>query len=156
MIRTATESDYGVVVALFREGNTHNHQVAPDRIAKTDDVLTTIEYQELLNDKSSLLAVYEHDGQLVGLILATHQVTQEMRWLQTRNAVHLEELVVTAKCRGGGIASLLIKKLTEWAQEMNDESIDLHVWQGNDAAIKLYVKHGFHVKQKLMTLRIGS
>jgi ribosomal protein S18 acetylase RimI-like enzyme len=156
MIRASSINDLASLIALFIEENAHNNSVAPDRVSKTNDVLTLTELQEFIDNESSYLWVYESDGKIVGLILATHHRSEVKRWKQKRNFVYLDELVVTENYRGRGIASLLIQSLTEWSKRRGADCIDLHVWQANTKAKALYQKLGFNEKQLLMTLPIDS
>ncbi len=156
MIRKANKNDYSSLVSLFIEENIHNNCVAPDRIAKTNDVLTIAELQGFIEDESSYLSVYEYDGKIVGLILATHHKSEAKRWKRERNFVYIDEIVVTEDYRGRGIASLLIESLTKWSKKRRADCIDLHVWQANRIAKALYRKLGFNKKQSLMTLTIDS
>ncbi|EAS41347.1 hypothetical acetyltransferase GNAT family protein [Photobacterium profundum 3TCK] len=156
MIRIAENKDYASLVSLFIEENEHNNDVAPDRVANTRDVLSQAELEEIISDTSTYLGVYEHDGEVSGLILGTHHTIEAKRWLPERNFVYLEELIVTKSMRGNGVAFKLVKSLETWAETFGANCIDLHVWYKNDLARDFYKRLGFEDKQALMSIRINS
>lgn len=156
MIRKANKNDHSALVALFIEENIHNHGVAPDRIARTNDVLTIAELEEFIEDESAYLSVYELNGQIVALILATHHKHKAKRWKQERNFVYIDEIIVAENYRDRGIASSLISSLMVWSGKRGVDCIDLHVWHANQIAKVCYKKLGFNTKRLLMTLALDS
>jgi [ribosomal protein S18]-alanine N-acetyltransferase len=56
---------------------------------------------------------------------------------------HITNLAVDKKYRGRGIATGLLNKVLDLAEELNVKSIFLEVKESNEAAKKLYSKFGF-------------
>lgn len=151
MIRSAILKDYDALVALFIEENTHNHSAAPNRVAKTSDVLTTDELNKFINDEQWLISIFEAEGRPVGLILASQQVQEASRWNPKRHTIYIEEFIVTELNRGNGIAIALYNSLVSWAEQTGASTVDLHVWANNELAIKFYERQGFMKQQYLMS-----
>jgi len=151
MIRQAQARDLDALIALFREENSHNHNIAPDRVGLTEAVLTQDELNAMISDQASYLAVYELDGTPVAALLGVYHQTEAKRWVTKRRYVYLEELIVTQAQRGKGIARQLVDEFEDWACSKGASCIDLHVWQHNDSAIKFYQGQGFYNEQCLMS-----
>ncbi len=155
MIREATPDDFDALVALLIEQNSHNHAIAPDRVALTFEVLTRDELKDILADESCFLVVHETDNVMVGLLLASHQQKVGRRWLPERNRVYIEELVVTQVYRRQGIAEALLEAALDWAQQREASQIDLHVWSANDLAVEFYRNKGFEPHQYLLSTEVA-
>lgn len=117
-------------------------------------MLSLTELEEIIGDQSSCLAVFEHEGDITGVILGTYHTTKPKRWSPERRFAYLEELVVTESMRGKGVAFALVTVFREWAENQGANCIDLNVWQNNDVAIAFYRRMGFEGKQSLMSLQI--
>lgn len=67
---------------------------------------------------------------------------------------HVHEIYVKEGYRGSGIATRLMEKAEEWAEDRGCEYLDLMVNADNDAAISLYEEMGFDVKRYNMLKKI--
>ncbi|USD67053.1 GNAT family N-acetyltransferase [Vibrio sp. SCSIO 43136] len=150
-IRTAIGTDLEQLQSLFCEQNAHNHNIAPDRVALTSDLLTVAELDEIIKDQDTSLLVAEVDGNILGLILGDCQRQMANRWRPERCFVYLQELYVKPQARQQGIARRLFDQFEDWAMELGATCIDLHVWHHNTAATECYQKLGFYQEQRLLT-----
>ena len=156
MIRPAKSNDYKTLVSLFTEENIHNHKVAPERVAKTKNVLTTSELNDFISNPQWYLSVFVENNKIVGVILASHKFKEATRWNPETNIVYIEELIVAEQHRRKGIGSALYKDVVSWAEKVNSSTLDLHVWANNLASIQFYKSLGFKSKQHLMSATICS
>ena len=151
MLRIADMNDLEVLVELFIEENHHNHKLAPDVVARTEDVLSTSKPQEIMDDENTYLYVCESDGDVTGLLLGNIVYIKAKRWSQARRFAGIEELIVTERARGKGFAKALVSQFEAWAKVKGARSIELHVWTNNDIAINFYETSGYLGKQLLMS-----
>lgn len=110
----------------------------------------------------SNIIVCEEDGEVIGLLLAypwNKQVASDMtrRFLSKEkygiveallnsaeeNSLFINTFWVSAKYRGEGLADVLMDVAAEWAAKEGLVRLSLHVWEGNERAVRFYEKHGF-------------
>lgn len=91
---------------------------------------TERQWRDWLHPARGLKAVADHDAGLVGAWVPDDR----------HGAVELYSLWVDPGHRGRGVAGLLVEEALAWA---GDRRVDLWVVEGNDAATRLYVRHGF-------------
>ncbi|MDO9497923.1 MAG: GNAT family N-acetyltransferase [Nocardioides sp.] len=60
------------------------------------------------------------------------------------------------EARGRGYGARLLRELVAWCHEQGPPEVLLHVTEGNDAARRLYLAHGFEPTGEWETLRPGS
>ena len=78
----------------------------------------------------------------VGMVSATE--------LDEDATVDLISLWVAPSGRGFGVGDALVEAVIKWASEQNASSVSLDVTEGNQQAIKLYLRHGFVDMGKLV------
>jgi ribosomal protein S18 acetylase RimI-like enzyme len=65
--------------------------------------------------------------------------------LLVNERVELISMWVAHFARGQRVGDALVDSVIRWADEMKRDVVELSVREGNDHAIALYVRHGFHV-----------
>jgi ribosomal protein S18 acetylase RimI-like enzyme len=68
-------------------------------------------------------------------------------WCNHQKYSYIANLAVSENCRRQGIASKLLSKCEQIAQQRNFEQISLHVLAGNKIGQELYLKNGYEIKQ---------
>jgi ribosomal protein S18 acetylase RimI-like enzyme len=101
------------------------------------------------NDPNRLVLVVERDDEPIGSALGVIDGFD-------RTLAHLYALWVDPSARREGAASALIEAIVTWANERGAKTIELSVTVGNDAASKLYERHGFRDTGQREPLRAGS
>jgi ribosomal protein S18 acetylase RimI-like enzyme len=155
-VRNATNTDFEAIERLFQLENRTSHSIEPERVARTAEVLTESELDEMIGSDDMLVGVTEEGFVVTGLIFARHQRSEGHRWEPSINRVCVEVLFVDEDYRGHGHASALMEHVIRWAESMQASEVDVEAWTSNDAALALYKELGFREKQLLMTLRLGS
>ncbi len=89
-------------------------------------------YYEIVEDELSKVFVVEKDGQLVAYI----------GFMIIFDEIHIANVAVDKNFRGEGFGDILMKKITEFADE-NNLKVTLEVNVHNEVAISLYKKYGF-------------
>ena len=73
----------------------------------------------------------------------------------TATTGYVKRVVVHPDYRGYGIARQLMEHIIHYARtEHSLDAIDLHVWEGNTAAIRLYESLGFHLQHRELYFRL--
>lgn len=68
---------------------------------------------------------------------------------------YVKRVIVHPDFRGKGLAKLIIQHIINFARsEQLAHAIDLHVWEGNHSAIRLYEKLGFKLQHRELYYRL--
>jgi RimJ/RimL family protein N-acetyltransferase len=133
-VRTARPADIDQVVDLFvavvDEGRWLGTEPPVDRDAQRRRFL---EHIDAPGDSASLVAVSSADDCVIG-----------------HAGVHIEPykvaglgMMVDAGWRGRGVGGALVEAAVRSARDMGAHKLELQAWPHNDAAIRLYLRHGF-------------
>ena len=96
---------------------------------------------EMLTAKHINLIVAEINGEIVSCGYARIEKAKEA--LQHTHFGYLGFMYTSTPYRGKGINKSIIDELITWCKKQNVYEIRLHVYYGNEAAIKSYKKVGF-------------
>ena len=141
-IRKLTESDYDMVVELYKELDEMHLQARPDYFVRRDEdkiypkdaFLQNLAHPDVLQ-----LGVFEEE-QLVGVVRAT--LWDESGMVKDVKTVCLDNIYVLPTHRRKGIAAKLFAKVELWAKEQGAIRLDLHTWDFNKGAIAMYEAMG--------------
>jgi ribosomal protein S18 acetylase RimI-like enzyme len=156
LVRDAKDTDFEQLVALFAEENRFHAELVPDYIQVTDDILTRDELHEFITDEDSHIFVCETESQVVGAVIVSIHKKSEDRWKKSFETAYIDDLIVSARARRKGVGKRLMKRAIAWARTKGFESIELHVWQSNPGAIRLYESLGFTIIQHRMKCQISQ
>lgn len=87
-----------------------------------------------INNENARFFVAVADNKVIGYV-GMHIVCGEC---------YIANIAVSEAYRRAGVASALLEKLEETAENENGEFITLEVRQSNEKAIRLYAKHGYN------------
>ena len=141
-IRKLTESDYDMVVELYKELDEMHLQARPDYFVRRDEdeIYPEDAYlQNLAHPDVLQLGVFEEE-QLVGVVRAT--LWDESGMVKDVKTVCLDNIYVLPTHRRKGIAAKLFAKVELWAKEQGAIRLDLHTWDFNKGAIAMYEAMG--------------
>jgi ribosomal-protein-alanine N-acetyltransferase len=108
--------------------------------------------------------IYEDDEtrEIVGYIIAGLRMPSFFERLERRTRAlvglpvdlderrgHIMNLAVDPRHRGRGIGQALLREGLDYLRVLGAETVELEVRVGNEAAIKLYEKYGFRIKERL-------
>ncbi len=80
---------------------------------------------------------------------------QQTTSISTQNVGYVKRVVVNPQYRKHGLARLLMQTIIAFAQdEQHLAAIDLHVWEGNVPAIRLYESLGFALQHRELYFRL--
>jgi ribosomal protein S18 acetylase RimI-like enzyme len=149
--RRGSPADLPLLEPLWVSVHHHHAEVMPDLAPYVDDRQTWAVrsrlYAELLAKPGTVLLLASADGAVIGYGLA-HVSPASGTWVadtwQTGDRVgEIESLAVQPGYRGQGIGSRLLTALTAELATAGVRDLVLGVLPGNDAAIRLYQRHGF-------------
>jgi ribosomal protein S18 acetylase RimI-like enzyme len=151
VLRRGSAADLAALEPLW-VGVHHRHAEAmPELAPYVDDRQTwaarSALYAELLGKPDTILLLATADGELVGYGLA-HVMPARDTWVadtwQTGDRIgEIESLAVLPSHRGHGIGTQLLTGLESELQAIGVRDLIIGVLPGNEAAIRLYQRHGF-------------
>ena len=141
-IRKLIESDYDMVVELYKELDEMHVQARPDyfvhrdkdKIYPRDAFIHNLAYSGGLE-----LGAFENE-QLIGIVRAT--LWEESGMVKDVKTVCLDNIYVLPSHRRNGVATGLFSEVELWAKEQGAIRLDLHTWDFNKNAIAMYQAMG--------------
>ena len=146
-VRQATMKDADPIAAICHS----QFQVAHKKALAPDDLLFYVDKTfnkaaieaDLSNPENIHFVATENDGEILGCInlgkVYLHQA------LHIELAMEITRLYIKPSCIGKGVASALMENVKSLARSKNIKTLWLHVYKGNEDAIKFYKKCGFEI-----------
>ena len=141
-IRKLKDSDYEMVIELYRELDELHVQTRPDCFVhrEKDEIYPRDAFLHNLSHPGVLqLGAFENE-QLVGVVRAS--LWEESGMVKDIKTVCLDNIYVLPAWRRKGIAAKLFTEVELWAKEQGALRLDLHVWDFNKNAIAMYQAMG--------------
>ncbi|NQV97671.1 MAG: GNAT family N-acetyltransferase [Acidimicrobiaceae bacterium] len=128
--------DVGIATQASEELLVACHRLIP-QLSSSSTPLTASELAEIINSASTVLFVARVETQIVGLLtLALFRIPTAMRaWI--------EDVVVDAAARGGGVGEALNLAALAEAKRRGAQTVDLTSRPSREAANRLYRRLGF-------------
>lgn len=153
LIRDAVPEDYKNLCELYLELDNQHRLNHPELFVLPEDYAGARDYLlENMTDKNKALLVAESNAGLVGFAECCLQTSANFPILKKREWIQLEGLAVKAGYQKCGIGSLLLAKVSEWAESKGVSRIELKVYTFNSQGEKFYLRHGFKELSKAMYL----
>jgi len=137
-IRKLIESDYDMVVELYKELDEFHVKARPDYFVHREkqEIYPKDAFVHNLSHPGVLqLGAFENE-QLVGVVRAS--LWEESGMVKDVNTVCLDNIYVLPAYRRKGIAKRLFADVESWAKEQGAVRLDLHTWDFNKNAIAMY------------------
>jgi len=115
---------------------------------------TYYDLKELLLSENAQVIVAEQGTQLVGSGHA--RIKKSRRYLSNEYHAFLGFMYVDPQFRGKGVNRMIVDSLVDWSKKKGLKVVRLTVYDGNQAAIKAYLKTGFKRDIIEMRLAIGD
>jgi len=91
-----------------------------------------------IDDQDAFCVVAEINGEIVAMLTFSRYTRVDYR-----HCGDFAMAVLPGYWRRG-IGSSLLQELEQWCRAAGVRKIELGVWAGNDAAVRLYERHGYH------------
>ena len=141
-IRKLVESDFTMVIELYKELDEMHVQARPDYFIHRD--------KDKIYPKDAFVHNLAHPGclelgafeneQLVGVVRAS--LWEESGMVKNIKTVCLDNIYVLSAYRRKGIAAKLFTEVESWAKEQGAIRLDLWTWDFNKNAIAMYQSMG--------------
>lgn len=149
--RKATVEDYNNLFELFDEIDTLHRDNLPHIFQQASGPVREQDYYSgLIDDKNVGLFVAEIGGKLVGFSHAIVKDTPAIPILVPRRYAIVDSIVVQAGFQNRGIGRKLMDKMQVWAIAKGATSIELNVYEFNEAAISFYKNLGYQTISRRM------
>jgi len=149
-IRATTPSDYAAVLHLFAEGDAIHAQALPDRFRTAHPTRDASFVDDWIRRPDAELFVAEVDQAIVGVVQFHTVITPELPTAYLRTFIFVDSLVVQSHYRQQGIGRMLMEHVQHWAQAHAITTIELNVFEFNQAAIYLYEQLGYTTLSRRM------
>jgi ribosomal protein S18 acetylase RimI-like enzyme len=153
-IREATKSDYDCVHKLQKQVHEIHTQERPDHYKTAQTTLDYDYFQNLIENDNARVFVLEHEKQIVAYTILSIKQPVDRPIIVPKKNVFMDDLGVDYMVRGKGIGRLLFKRALDFVKEIEASSLELAVWEFNEAAINFYEKMGMKTKMRRMEITI--
>jgi ribosomal protein S18 acetylase RimI-like enzyme len=155
-IRTATESDFEGVSAVFLDELSFHADLLPDRFIIVDQTMTRQWFIEIVRNKEKDLILAQINDEVVGVLHIELRKSPELPFIVPRCYAYVSDLAVTRDYRFRGYGRTLMNTAIAWANERRAEAVELNVWELNKDAISFYDRLGFDTLRRRMSFDLRS
>ena len=146
MIRRAEKKDIqGLTNLLYQVDAVHNG-IRPDLFKGNTSKYTEQELEDLLNDDSKPIFVYD-DGKILGHAFCQISEVKNHRLLQDAKTLYIDDICVDENSRGRHIGKALYEYVYNYAKSIDCHNITLNVWEGNGSAYNFYKRMGMQIQK---------
>lgn len=151
MIREATSEDYDDLCRLFDQVDAMHRENLPDIFQEPDGPARSRDYfNRLIRAPSIALFVAEVSGRVAGFVHVMVENAPDFSLFVPRRYATVDNLVVDREHRRQGIGRALMDKAHAWAAEKEATSVQLNVYEFNQAAIDFYGSLGYETLSRRM------
>ena len=143
IIRRAAISDIdGINKLLYKVLNVH-HECRPDLFKPNAKKYTDGELKRIIIDYNRpIFVAVGQNGEVSGYAFCVFQRHNDSGILQDKTTLYIDDLCVDEAVRGQHVGTNLLEHVYAFAKAEKCYNVTLHVWNGNDGALKFYQKSG--------------
>ncbi len=153
-IRRARHEDYDGILHLLTQIAALHHRGRPDIFKSGVKKYTADELSEITADPLKPVFVAAEDGQVLGYAFAVVVSYKNHAVFRDYTALYIDDLCVDENIRGKGVGKLLFEAITDFANELGIDMLDLNVWEFNKEAIAFYERMGMSTSRRRMELKL--
>ena len=154
-IREAVINDYESLCEIYMELDELHRLNHPELFIKPEDYARAKEYiLEIINDSNKALFVADIDAKVVAFAECYIQKSSNFPVIKKREWIQLDGIAVKREYQNHNIASLLLRRVVEWAKSKEVKRIELKVYLFNNYANEFYSRKGFKDLSKTMFLNL--
>jgi len=149
-VRAIEDSDLPAAAALCAESAAHHASIQPKFFRAGGGRLPARG-----KNRTSLVAV-DDDGLVSGFVSLKVHDTPDDPLLRPLRRAHVDELVVARAARRRGCGRALLEAARKWARAEGADQLVLTIWEGNDAAERLYRAAGLRQVSRVLVDDLSS
>lgn len=150
VIRNAMAQDIpGILNLLKQVGKVHSDirpDIFPAGALKYDEAALLT----LLGDANRPIFIADVDGVVAGYCFCVHKLIEDSALSVGRQELYIDDLCVDENHRRMGLAKALYDHTLAYAKKTGCNMVTLHVWNGNDGAIRFYEQMGMTPRYIMM------
>lgn len=151
MIRPAEDKDIPRIMELLHQVLEVHASIRPDLFISGTSKYTEQELLAILhNENTPVFAAADENDRLIGYAFCVLQEPEESNNMIPYRTVYIDDLCVDETCRGQQIGQKLYAYVRSYAKQKGCGYVTLHVWQGNDSALRFYEKAGLQPRKIMM------
>jgi GNAT superfamily N-acetyltransferase len=142
-VRPALSSDIAAIVPLFEELDEYHRLALPEVFRKPTGARreqSWLDWAIAGPDQAILVA---EGPEIVGLVVLIARSVAANIVRDARRFVQVDQLVVSAAARRGGVGRSLIDASKTWARDRGIANLEVSAWSFNVATIEFYRRAGF-------------
>ena len=147
MIRKANIGDIKALTKLLYEVDAVHNGIRPDLFRSNTPKYNEQELEDVINDSSKPIFVYDDDGEVVGHAFCQITEVRNHRLLQDIKTLYIDDICVDEAARGKHIGKALYEFVRDYAKSIGCYNVTLNVWEGNDSAMAFYKNMGMKVQK---------
>ena len=152
VIRNAIATDIPGILNLLRQVGKVHSDIRPDIFPAGALKYDEAALLKLLQDASCPIFIADVDGQVAGYCFCQHKIIDNTALSVGRQELYIDDLCVDENHRRMGIAKALYDHTLAYARSTGCNSVTLHVWNGNDGAIRFYEQMGMTPRYLMMEI----
>ncbi len=142
-IRRAEMKDIDDMLRLLTEVNMVHHTIRPDLFKGPATKYSREELAEKLKAEEDPIFVFtDEEDKMLGYIFCEAQEVKESPLRTGIRTLYIDDLCVDEVSRGQHVGRRLYEYVLDYARSKGYYNVTLHVWGGNDSALKFYKKMG--------------
>ena len=147
MVRKAEKRDIKGIIELLHQVNMVHHVIRPDLFKPYTTKYSEAELEDLLNDDSKPVFVFDSEGKVLGHAFCQVSEVSNHQLLQDIKTLYIDDICVDESARGQHIGKALYEYVRDYARSIGCYNITLNVWEGNDPASLFYRDMGMKVQK---------
>ena len=142
-IRLAERKDIDDILRLLTEVNMVHHVIRPDLFKGPATKYSREELEQKVQTEEDPIFVFADDAdQVLGYIFCVTEEVQESALRTGIRTLYIDDLCVYETARGQHVGRQLYEYALDYARANGFYNVTLHIWGGNDSALKFYEKMG--------------
>ena len=142
-IRRAEKRDIDDLLRLLTEVNMVHHNIRPDLFKGPATKYSREELEEKIRiDEDPIFVFADDKDQVLGYIFCVTEEVQESPLRTGIRTLYIDDLCVYETARGQHVGRQLYEYALDYARANGFYNVTLHIWGGNDSALKFYEKMG--------------
>ncbi|RNA66948.1 GNAT family N-acetyltransferase [Alteribacter keqinensis] len=156
LLRNAEESDYELLLPLFREVHEFHVSVRPDLYKENATPVEQEFFESQLLDSKQHIFVAAINNEIVGVAVTKEEEITENTFVKERKVLFIKSVCVAETQRKKGVGKKLINYVFDFGRSLKVDSIDLGVSEENTSAIEFYKSIGMTTKSRKMEMILNK